>query len=112
MTSRLPSNPQGGLHRTRTPHPQPSHLHSDHARPRVAGLVDSLVVFGVSAVVGCRQSNNPPLARLSTHGNGRAPLARKCDFLCLRTNNTQYDPRPHGRSAELTPSRRFLAAFS
>src|SRR5580704_6741400 len=37
------------------PQPQPSHLHGDHARPRVAGLVDSLVVFSVSAVVRCRR---------------------------------------------------------
>ena len=31
--------------------PHPSHLHRCHPRPRVAGLVDSLVVFALSAVV-------------------------------------------------------------
>jgi hypothetical protein len=32
-----------------------SHLYGDHARPRIPGFVDSLVVFGFSTVVGCRR---------------------------------------------------------
>src|SRR6185437_14902505 len=53
--SDAPVIPEGEFTFRLVPEPQPSHLHGDHARTRVARFVDSLVVFGVSAVVGGRR---------------------------------------------------------
>ena len=55
LSSHAPVIPEGQFAFRLVPEPQPSHLHGDHARPRVAGFVDLLVVFGISAVIGCRR---------------------------------------------------------